>query len=61
LPDDITVLEAGFDIRARRYDWQGSGDANDVVPTDGFDAWRETWYTLVIIQKPTSGRTQKTP
>jgi len=57
---DIAVLEAGFDIRARRYDWQGSGEANDVVPTDGFGAWRETWYTLVVIQKQAGGRTQKT-
>jgi SAM-dependent methyltransferase len=47
----VQVLESGFDIRARRYDWQGGGDANDTVPTDHFGAWRETWYTLVILQK----------
>lgn len=47
----IQVVHAGFDIRARRYDWQGSGDANDVVPVDDFGAWRETWFTLVILEK----------
>jgi SAM-dependent methyltransferase len=49
--ETMRVLEAGFDIRARRYDWQGGGDANDIVPQDRFGAWRETWYTLVILQK----------
>jgi len=47
----IRALYAGFDIRARRYDWQGGGDANDIVPIDHFGAWRETWYTLVILEK----------
>jgi len=47
----IRVMHAGFDIRARRYDWQGGGDANDIVPKDHFGAWRETWYTLVILEK----------
>jgi SAM-dependent methyltransferase len=47
----VQVLEAGFDIRARRYDWQGGGEANDTVPVDRFGAWRETWYTLVILKK----------
>lgn len=48
----IEVLEAGFDILARRYDWQGSGEANDIVPVDRLGAWRETWLTVVIIRKP---------
>jgi len=47
----VEVVQAGFDIRARRYDWQGGGDANDTVPIDRFGAWRETWYTLVILKK----------
>jgi len=47
----VQLLAAGFDIRARRYDWQGGGDANDTVPVDRFGAWRETWYTLVILKK----------
>jgi SAM-dependent methyltransferase len=47
----IQVLQSGFDIRARRYDWQGGGDANDTVPVDRFGAWRETWYTLVVLKK----------
>ena len=47
------VLETGFDIRARRYDWQGNGDANDVCPSDKYGAWRETWYSLAILRKTT--------
>jgi SAM-dependent methyltransferase len=47
----IRILEAGFDIRARRYDWQGGGTNNDIVPTDHFGAWRETWFTVVVIEK----------
>jgi SAM-dependent methyltransferase len=48
---DIEILEEGFDIRARRYDWQGDGTANDVVPVDHLGAWRETWFTCVVIRK----------
>ncbi len=48
----VDVLEAGFDIRARRYDWQGSGEANDVIPVDLLGAWRETWLTIAIVRKP---------
>ncbi|HWY61210.1 MAG TPA: methyltransferase domain-containing protein [Rhizomicrobium sp.] len=47
----IKVLEAGFDIRARRYDWQGMGDGNDIVPVDKYGSWRETWTTVVIFEK----------
>lgn len=47
----IAVLEAGFDIKARRYDWQGNGEANDIVPVDRLGAWRETWLTCVILRK----------
>lgn len=47
----IKILEAGYDIRARRYDWQGSGGANDIVPVDRFGAWRETWLTVCILEK----------
>lgn len=48
----VCVLDAGFDIRARRYNWQGSGDANDIVPVDRFGAWRETWFTIVVLEAP---------
>lgn len=47
----VRVLEAGYDIRARRYDWQGLGAANDAVPTDRYGAWRETWFAVSIIEK----------
>lgn len=45
------VLEAGYDIAGRRNDWQGSGNNNDLVPLDKFGAWRETWFTVVILRK----------
>jgi SAM-dependent methyltransferase len=47
----IAVLESGFDIKARRYDWQGDGTANDIVPVDHLGAWRETWFTCVVLRK----------
>jgi SAM-dependent methyltransferase len=47
----ITILESGFDIRARRYDWQGSGGANDTVPVDRYGAWRETWFAVLVLEK----------
>lgn len=47
----VKVLEAGYDIRARRYDWQGTGQANDVVPVDRYGAWRETWFSVSVIEK----------
>lgn len=51
LAGSVRVLEAGYDIRARRYDWQGSGEANDFVPVDRYGAWRETWFTVSVIEK----------
>ncbi len=33
---DLEVLETGYDIIGRRNDWQGSGEHNDIVPTDRF-------------------------
>lgn len=45
------VLESGYDIKGRRINWQGSGQANDIVPVDNFGAWRETWFTVCILQK----------
>ncbi len=47
----VSVLETGYDLRARRFNWQGIGSANDIVPTDKFGAWRETWFTVTIIRK----------
>lgn len=47
----IKVIEAGFDIRARRYDWQGLSKSNDNVPVDRYGAWRETWFTVVVLEK----------
>jgi SAM-dependent methyltransferase len=51
----VRVLEAGYDIRARRYDWQGSGEANDVVPVDRYGAWRETWFAVSVVEKLSAG------
>lgn len=53
---NFQVLVNGYDIRGRRTDWQGSGKANDIVPTDNFGAWRETWFTVSVLRKqePTS-------
>lgn len=48
---DFEVLEAGYDILGRRVNWQGSGIANDIVPVDIFGAWRETWFTVSVLQK----------
>lgn len=50
----VRILEAGYDIRARRYDWQGTGEANDLVPTDRYGAWRETWFTVSVLEKALS-------
>lgn len=47
----IEVLRSGYDILGRRNDWQGSGEANDVVPMDEFGAWRETWFTFLAFRK----------
>ncbi|HEU0162941.1 MAG TPA: methyltransferase domain-containing protein [Rhizomicrobium sp.] len=47
----VEVLVAGFDIKARRYDWQGDGAANDIVPVDQLGAWRETWLSCIVIRK----------
>jgi SAM-dependent methyltransferase len=45
------VLESGYDLCGRRTNWQGSGHGNDIVPTDHFGAWRETWFTVSILRK----------
>jgi SAM-dependent methyltransferase len=45
------VLESGYDIMGRRLNWQGSGQANDIVPVDEFGAWRETWFTVSVLRK----------
>jgi SAM-dependent methyltransferase len=45
------VLESGYDILGRRINWQGMGEANDIVPLDNFGAWRETWFTVSVIKK----------
>jgi SAM-dependent methyltransferase len=46
-----TVL-SGYDITGRRNNWQGLGTANDTVPTDEFGAWRENWFVIAIVRKP---------
>jgi SAM-dependent methyltransferase len=51
----VRLLKAGYDTRARRYDWQGSGEANDLVAVDRYGAWRETWFSVSVIEK-LSGR-----
>ncbi|HEY2010097.1 MAG TPA: methyltransferase domain-containing protein [Rhizomicrobium sp.] len=47
----VRVLVAGYDTRARRYDWQGSGEASDLVAVDRYGAWRETWFSVSVIEK----------
>jgi SAM-dependent methyltransferase len=47
----VRILEAGYDTRARRYDWQGSGEANDLVAVDRYGAWRETWMSVSVLEK----------
>jgi len=47
----IEILESGYDIRARRFNWQGIGSAKDIVPVDKFGAWRETWFTVTVLKK----------
>jgi SAM-dependent methyltransferase len=48
---DFEVLESGYDILARRINWQGLGETNDIVPVDNFGAWRETWFTVSVLRK----------
>ena len=47
----VKVIESGYDIKGRRNNWQGSGLKNDIVPVDNFGAWRETWFTVCVLQK----------
>jgi len=45
------ILVKGYDIVGRRNNWQGSGTNNDICPVDTFGAWRENWFTVVIVRK----------
>ena len=45
------VLKTGYDIQGRRNNWQGTGEANDIVPVDVFGAWRKTWFTFTALRK----------
>lgn len=47
----VKVIESGYDIKGRRNNWQGSGLNNDIVPRDNFGAWRETWFTVCVLEK----------
>ncbi len=47
----IKILVAGYDILGRRNNWQGSGKNDDIVPIDELGAWRETWFTVSVIEK----------
>jgi SAM-dependent methyltransferase len=47
----VFIHESGYDILGRRNNWQGSGLHFDLVPTDSFGAWRETWFTICILEK----------
>ena len=47
----VLVHESGYDIIGRRNNWQGSGLHLDLVPTDRFGAWRETWFTVCVMEK----------
>ncbi|MBY5554649.1 class I SAM-dependent methyltransferase [Rhizobium leguminosarum] len=53
----VEELLSGYDILGRRNNWQGGGNANDLVPMDAFGAWRETWFTFYAFRKPL-GQTQ---
>jgi SAM-dependent methyltransferase len=46
----VDVLVSGYDIAGRRNNWQGIGQANDIVPVDRFGAWRENWFTVCIVR-----------
>ncbi len=48
---NFEVLESGYDIKGRRINWQGTGQASDIVPVDKFGAWRETWYVVCVMRK----------
>lgn len=48
---NVKVIESGYDFMGRRNNWQGTGLFNDIVPRDNFGAWRETWFTVCILQK----------
>ncbi len=48
---DVDVLVSGYDIHGRRNNWQGCGEARDIVPVDELGAWRENWFTVSIIKK----------
>lgn len=47
----VVVHESGYDIIGRTNNWQGSGLYFDLVPKDRFGAWRETWFTVCIMEK----------
>jgi len=47
----VDVLVSGYDIVGRRNNWQGSGEANDIVPVDAFGAWRENWFTVLVVRR----------
>lgn len=47
----VQVIESGYDLMGRRNNWQGTGSFNDIVPRDKFGAWRETWFTVSVLQK----------
>jgi SAM-dependent methyltransferase len=48
---DYEIIESGYDICGRRTNWQGSGENNDIVPLDRFGAWRETWFSVIVLRK----------
>jgi len=48
---DYKLIKTGYDINGRRNNWQGSGTVSDIVPTDSFGAWRETWVTFTALNK----------
>lgn len=52
---DVEVLVSGYDTTGRRNNWQGCGQANDIVPLDSLGAWRENWFTVTIVRKRRGG------
>jgi len=51
----MATVSLGYDIRARRVNWQGEGDGNDICPEDRFGAWRENWFVFHAAEKTHAG------
>jgi len=48
---EIETIITGYDVSERRTNNQGDGERNDLVPTDKFGPWRESWQMISVIKK----------